>query len=106
MERNFNSQPVCFARQLAFYDDLGSAILDTMLGFETHKMNLELVPKKLRFEDVFNILANFRRHGEVNEALECFFKLLGDWWTQLKSHKTQSELSFAKEHVRKYAILF
>lgn len=103
---SMNSQAVCFARQLSTYDDLASAILlDTMLGFTTHKMNLELVPRNARFTDVFNILANYRRHGDIDKTLESIYSILGEWWMQMKAEKSLAELTFAREHVRFVAIL-
>ena len=106
MEGHIISQTDCFARQLANYDDLASAItLDVMLGFSTHKMNFVPLPKRPRFEDVFNVLANYRKHNDEQEALDCFLSLLGEYWTKLRTRRVEHELAFAKEHVRKYAIL-
>ena len=100
---NMSSQAVCFAHQLSNYDDLASAILlDTMLGFSTHKMNLEAVPKNAKFEEVFSILANYRRHGDIDKALESIYGLLGEWWIQRNAKKSLAEMAFAREHVRNY----
>ena len=98
---NMSSQAVCFARQLSNYDDLASGILlDTMLGFTTHKMNLEPVPKNAKFEEVFSILANYRRHGDIDKTLESIYSLFSQWWMQVNAQKSQAELAFAREHVR------
>ena len=96
-----SSQAVCFALQLSNYDDFASGILlDTMLGFTTHKMNLELVPTNAKFEEVFNILANYRRHGDVDKTLESVCSLFSEWWMKVNAEKSLAELAFAREHVR------
>ena len=101
-----SSQATCFARQLSNYDDLASGILlDTMLGFTTHKMNLEPLPKNATFDDVFRILANYRRHGDIDKTLESIYGLFSEWWAQINAQKSQAELAFAREHVRSFAIL-
>ena len=62
-------------------------------------MNLEVAPRDSRFEDVFKILANYRRHGDVDKTVESIYNLLGDWWMQVRAEKSIAELTFAREHV-------
>lgn len=98
---NMSSQAVCFALQLSNYDDLASGILlDTMLGFTTHKMNLEPVPRNAKFEEVFNILANYRRYCDIDKTLESVCSLFSEWWMKVNAEKSLAELAFAREHVR------
>jgi len=102
-----SSQATCFARQLSNYDDLASGILlDTMLGFSTHKMNLEPLPKNAKFDDVFGILANYRRHGDIDKTLDSIYDLFSDWWAQINAQKSQAELAFAREHILRYVQVF
>lgn len=97
----------CYAKQLSDFDDLASAILlDTMLGFTTHKMNLSSLPKKPGFEDVFNVLASYRKHGDEAKALENILHNLGDWWLQYKLRRDETHLQLLQEHILRYIKIF
>eukprot|EP00794_Sanderia_malayensis_P018186 gene18186-20000_t len=100
-------QPECFAKQLADIDDFASAILlDTMLGFTTHKMKLSPAGKKADFEDIFNILACYRRNGDEEAALNRILCNTGDDFLEYKARRDRNYCNFLREHVLRYVRLF
>ncbi len=91
-----------FAKQLADIDDLASAILlDSMLGFTTHKMRLSVVGRKPEFEEIFDILASYRKEGDEEETLAAIYRHLGEGWWKFKASRDESYRHFLREHVRK-----
>ena len=93
-----------WAKQLAEYDDVASdVVLDTMLGFRTHKMNLSALPSKsLAFKQMYGLLETYRRHGDEEDALRRLTDLLGKWWENFLQSRPGSQIESFKEHVRMF----
>ena len=90
----------CHAQVLGEQDDLASFfILDTMLGFETHKMNFITLPKKPDLKAVKSIVSAYRKYGDEHSVLNELIVLLGNCWLDYYENNTISIVVGLKEHV-------
>lgn len=94
----------CHARVLGEQDDIaGFFILDTMLGFETHKMKFFPLPtRKPDLKAVKNIVSLYRKYGDEHSVLNELICLLGDTWEEYCGTNIISDMMGLKEHVSSY----
>ena len=88
------------AQLLGEQDDLANfIILDTLLGFETHKMGLISLPPKPDLKAVKNLAFMYRKYGDEHTVLNELIDLLGSWWHSFKSNHSTPQVITQKEHV-------
>ncbi|OQR71422.1 histone-lysine N-methyltransferase SUV420H1-like [Tropilaelaps mercedesae] len=92
------------ARELAENDDLAtSLILDSWLGFQTHKMNLRFRPTRANHRgQLRTIVDNFR--NDLNYEL-AFDRLLKGGWIP-SAYVSKSRREALREHIYRYLRLF
>jgi histone-lysine N-methyltransferase SUV420H len=94
------------ARQLCEYDDMCTMmVVDSMLGFTTHKMNVKFraVNKKLQSEWK-QIIQEFEQNRNY---FECFDKLTQNKWFQTHfANKTHKQLMDLRQHMFYFLHLF
>lgn len=90
----------CHAQVLGEQDDLASfLILDSMLGFQTHKMKFLPLPPKPDLNAVKNVISMYRRYGDEHTILNELILLLGECWEVYFENNTISDVMDFKEHV-------
>lgn len=88
------------ARQLAESDDIASSlVLDTMLGFTTHKMAARFRPLKVDQEIVRNAVERYRKDGDIEQAYNEIVFNAGDWERCYFITKSKPQIAAFKEHV-------
>lgn len=88
------------ARQLAESDDIASSlVLDTMLGFTTHKMAARFRPLKVDQEIVRKALERYRKDGDIEQAYNEIVFNAGDWERCYFITKSKPQIAAFKEHV-------
>ncbi|XP_035253644.1 histone-lysine N-methyltransferase KMT5C [Anguilla anguilla] len=92
-------------RELCETDDLAtSLVLDPLLGFSTHKMNISPPPEVRRWGYLREALLRFRRTHDFPAAFEAL--TVGEWawgyFTQLGSHRQE----LLRQHVYRYLSAF
>lgn len=88
------------ARQLAESDDIASSlVLDTMLGFTTHKMAARFRPLKVDQEVVRKALERYAKDGDIEQAYNEIVFNAGDWERCYFITKSKPQIAAFKEHV-------
>ena len=88
------------ARQLAESDDISSGlVLDTMLGFTTHKMAGRFRPLKVDQEIVKKALERYAKSDDTEQAYREIVFNAGDWGRCYFLTKSKSQVAAFKEHV-------
>lgn len=95
------------ARQLAESDDIASSlVLDTMLGFTTHKMAARFRPLKVDREVVKKALERYEEDGNIEQAYNEIVFNAGDWERCFFITKSKPQIAAFKEHVFRYIGIF
>ncbi|KAI1884709.1 hypothetical protein AGOR_G00229210 [Albula goreensis] len=92
-------------RELCETDDLAtSLVLDPLLGFSTHKMNISPPPEIRRWGYLRETLLRFRRTHDLQATFEAL--TMGEWawgyFTELGSHRQE----LLRQHVYRYLSAF
>ncbi|XP_034647675.1 histone-lysine N-methyltransferase KMT5C-like isoform X1 [Trachemys scripta elegans] len=93
------------AKELCENDDLAtSLVLDSYLGFKTHKMNVSPLPAIRRQHHLREAVEAFRRRRDLDAAYRAL--LLGEWaGPYFKSRSRQQETAL-KTHILRYLRIF
>lgn len=95
------------ARQLAESDDIASSlVLDSMLGFTTHKMATRFRPLKVDQEIVKKALERYAKDGDTEQAYNEIVFNGGDWGRCYFITKSKTQIAAFKEHVFRYIGIF
>lgn len=96
-----------FGQILGEHDDVASyMILDSMLGFGTHKMNFISLPIKPSLSAIKGIVSLYRRYGDEHSVLNELIVLLGQWWDDYCESNPMSSVMELKEHLLRYMRVF
>ena len=88
------------ARQLAESDDIASSlVLDTMLGFTTHKMAARFRPLKVDRKVVKRALERYAEDEDIEQAYNEIVFNAGDWERCFFITKSKPQILAFKEHV-------
>lgn len=91
---------ISWAKQLADSDDIASSlIIDTVLGFTTHKMAARFRPLKFDFEVVKQALQRLKLDGDKETAYNEIVYSAGEWSQTYFLNKSRNQISSFKEHV-------
>ncbi|XP_030400645.1 histone-lysine N-methyltransferase KMT5C isoform X2 [Gopherus evgoodei] len=93
------------AKELCENDDLAtSLVLDSYLGFRTHKMNVSPLPAIRRQHHLREAVEAFRRRRDLDAAYRAL--MLGEWaGSYFKSRSRQQETAL-KTHILRYLRIF
>ncbi|KAF6736703.1 Histone-lysine N-methyltransferase SUV420H2 [Oryzias melastigma] len=92
-------------KELCETDDLAtSLVLDPLLGFSTHKMNISPQPEIRRWGNLKETLLRFQRTHDFNAAFEALTvgEPAGDFFSALGSHRQE----LLRQHVYRYLSAF
>ncbi|XP_061701925.1 histone-lysine N-methyltransferase KMT5C [Syngnathoides biaculeatus] len=92
-------------KELCETDDLAtSLVLDPLLGFSTHKMNISPQPEVRRWGNLKETLLRFQRTHDFNATFEALTvgELAGDYFNALGSHRQE----LLRQHVYRYLSAF
>ncbi|XP_026209446.1 histone-lysine N-methyltransferase KMT5C isoform X2 [Anabas testudineus] len=92
-------------KELCETDDLAtSLVLDPLLGFSTHKMNISPQPEIRRWGNLKETLLRFQRTHDFNATFEALTvgELAGDYFNALGSHRQE----LLRQHVYRYLSAF
>lgn len=92
-------------RELCETDDLAtSLVLDPLLGFSTHKMNISPPPEVRRWGNLKETLLRFQRTHNFDATYEALTEgeLAGDYFSALGSHRQE----LLRQHVCRYLSAF
>ncbi|XP_041823820.1 histone-lysine N-methyltransferase KMT5C [Melanotaenia boesemani] len=92
-------------KELCDTDDLAtSLVLDPLLGFSTHKMNISPPPEIRRWGNLKETLLRFQRTHDFNATFEALTvgELAGDYFNALGSHRQE----LLRQHVYRYLSAF
>uniref|UniRef100_A0A3Q2QC52 [histone H4]-N-methyl-L-lysine20 N-methyltransferase KMT5B n=1 Tax=Fundulus heteroclitus TaxID=8078 RepID=A0A3Q2QC52_FUNHE len=92
-------------KELCETDDLAtSLVLDPLLGFSTHKMNISPAPEIRRWGVLKEKLLRFQRTHDFNATFEALTvgELAGDYFNALGSHRQE----LLRQHVYRYLSAF
>lgn len=93
------------AKELCEYDDLStSLILDSYLGFQTHKMNTRFRPFKGRRSELREVIESFRKSDNLEKAFQALTS--SDWRRHHFLNKTKTQEKLFKAHVFVYLRMF
>lgn len=89
-------------------DDIATfLILDTLLGFRTHKMKFVDLPTwKPDLKILKNIVSMYRKYGDEHSTLNELIVFLGNWWDTYCVRKSVSDVMDFKEHLLHYMRVF
>ena len=89
-------------------DDIATfLILDTLIGFRTHKMNFVDLPMwKPNLKILKNIVSMFRKYGDEHSTLNELIVFLGEWWDDYCERKYVHDVMDFKEHLLHYMRVF
>jgi [histone H4]-N-methyl-L-lysine20 N-methyltransferase len=86
-------------KELSENDDLAtSLVLDPILGFTTHKMNVKYRPLKANTEQLRNIVEEFIRTQDYEKAYTKIIR--GDWVRKSVINKSKLAQKRLQAHVR------
>lgn len=90
-------------KELCETNDLATAlVLDPLLGFRTHKMNISPLPEIQHWGNLKETLVQFENTHDFNKTFEALTKLAGDCFNSLGSHHQD----LLREHVYRYFSAF
>ncbi|XP_068193414.1 histone-lysine N-methyltransferase KMT5C isoform X2 [Antennarius striatus] len=92
-------------KELCETDDLAtSLVLDPLLGFSTHKMNISPPPEVRRWGNLKETLLRFQRTHDFNATFEALTvgELAGDYFNALGNHRQE----LLRQHVSRYLSAF
>ncbi|XP_071322984.1 histone-lysine N-methyltransferase KMT5C isoform X2 [Trachinotus anak] len=92
-------------KELCETDDLATRlVLDPLLGFSTHKMNISPPPEIRRWGNLKETLLRFQRTHDFNATFEALTvgELAGDYFNALGSHRQE----LLRQHVYRYLSAF
>ncbi|XP_073350185.1 histone-lysine N-methyltransferase KMT5C isoform X2 [Pagrus major] len=92
-------------KELCETDDLATGlVLDPLLGFSTHKMNISPPPEIRRWGNLKETLMRFQRTHDFNATFEALTvgELAGDYFNALGSHRQE----LLRQHVYRYLSAF
>ncbi|XP_067333505.1 histone-lysine N-methyltransferase KMT5C isoform X2 [Channa argus] len=92
-------------KELCETDDLAtSLVLDPLLGFSTHKMNISPPPEIRRWGNLKETLLRFQRMHDFSATFEALTvgELAGDYFNALGSHRQE----LLRQHVYRYLSAF
>ncbi|XP_011602554.2 histone-lysine N-methyltransferase KMT5C [Takifugu rubripes] len=92
-------------KELCETDDLAtSLVLDPLLGFSTHKMNISPPPEVRRWGNLKETLLRFQRTHDFGAAFEALTEgeLAGDYFNALGNHRQE----LLRQHVHRYLSAF
>ncbi|XP_018527729.1 histone-lysine N-methyltransferase KMT5C isoform X4 [Lates calcarifer] len=92
-------------KELCETDDLATGlVLDPLLGFSTHKMNISPPPEIRRWGNLKETLLRFQRTHDFNATFEALTvgELAGDYFSALGSHRQE----LLRQHVYRYLSAF
>ncbi|KAG8006491.1 Histone-lysine N-methyltransferase KMT5C [Nibea albiflora] len=92
-------------KELCETDDLATGlVLDPLLGFSTHKMNISPPPEIRRWGNLKETLLRFQRTHDFNATFEALTvgDLAGDYFNALGSHRQE----LLRQHVYRYLSAF
>ncbi|KAG1671739.1 Histone-lysine N-methyltransferase KMT5B-A [Nymphon striatum] len=94
------------ARELCENDDFATCtILDSYLGFQTHKMNLRFKPlPKADKEALKKIIKDFKVHQEYEKSHQQIIS--GPWCISYLANKLKHQVTTFKQHVYRYLKMF
>ncbi|XP_039267148.2 histone-lysine N-methyltransferase KMT5B-like [Styela clava] len=93
------------SKELCEFDDLASSlVLDSYLGFTTHKMNIRFRPMKGRSIELHQIVERFKKTVDYEEAL--YLLQSRDWIRLHFLNKTIQQKMAFKAHLVRYLAMF
>jgi histone-lysine N-methyltransferase SUV420H len=95
------------ASQLCELDDVVTMmVIDSYLGFQTHKMNTRFRAARKEYKDQWCEVIEKFKHTKNYE--ECFTELINsnDWYANYSKNKTRADLDAFKSHLYKFLHLF
>jgi [histone H4]-N-methyl-L-lysine20 N-methyltransferase len=97
-------QPISMSpKELSENDDLStSLVLDPMLGFQTHKMNIRYKPLRVRNDELKKITEEFIQAQNYEKT---FSKIMaGEWIPRTVHNKSKLAQKRLQAHVRKFIV--
>lgn len=92
-------------KELCEFDDLASSlVLDSFLGFTTHKMNIRFRPMKGRSTELQKIVERFKKTVDYEETL--YLLQSRDWIRMHFLNKTLQQKMAFKAHLVRYLAMF
>jgi histone-lysine N-methyltransferase SUV420H len=105
--RNKSNNETMSASQLCEFDDFATMmVIDSYLGFQTHKMNTRFRPARKHMENWRAAVIKFAT--ETKNYEECFNDLTvnNDWFEQHFGNKPKSYIDLFRSHLYKFLHFF